>query len=184
MRALRERYVGEEARNYEARRQGRQWQSEREAVRDALDRLTPRAVLDVPCGTGRFWPLYDERGVHATGLDLSRDMLDQARARGWELVEEGDVFDTGFLDGTFDLTVCVRLLNWMTRQECVAALAELARVTAQEGRVLVSIGLGHGKRGRTLLHDATVFTRAGLEVELDVEIMDGPGWSYRMVEVR
>jgi ubiquinone/menaquinone biosynthesis C-methylase UbiE len=158
---LRERYVGPVAEEYESRRMGAQWGWENMMLASELDRHEPRAVLDVPCGTGRFWPLYRHRGVHATGVDLSGDMLAQARRRGWADVARGSIFDLPFLAESFDLVVCFRLLNWMTRDECVAALHELGRVS---DRLVASIGLGSGMQGRTRLQDRGVFSDAGWRV--------------------
>ena len=132
MKELRERYTGAEAERYEARRRGVQWRLEHEAVAAALDDLSPESVLDIPCGTGRFWPLYQERGIQATGMDVSEDMMDQAGARGWEDVRHGDIFRVPLLNASVDVSVCVRLLNWMTASEAKAALAELARVSRRQ----------------------------------------------------
>ena len=38
-------------------------------------------VLDIPCGTGRFSDLFDTRDCHTIGVDLSIEMLQQARAK-------------------------------------------------------------------------------------------------------
>lgn len=174
MKHLRERYVGEVAGRYELERSHTaQWAMEEAALREALESIQPARLLDVPCGTGRFWPLYQALGIKAHGIDLSRDMLGVAIARGWLGVQRGDVFD---LHGTYDVSVCFRLLNWMTREECVAALFELRSVT--ERAVIVSIGIGEGWNGRTRLHDWGVFTDAGLRV---AAIRPIHSWGYSVV---
>jgi SAM-dependent methyltransferase len=186
MKAFRERYTGGEAKRYERRRAWTgQWQAEEAALREFLAPLGHVRVLDIPCGTGRFWPLYQELGLDARGIDVSEDMLAQARARGWEDVHRGDIFAIGdpvldmlapMSDDAAHVTVCFRLLNWMTRDECVAALTELARVTRTA--VVVSVGIGDGYRGRTKLHDWGIFADADLSVSATRQIQD---WGYAVV---
>lgn len=174
MRHLRERYVGTVADSYEdVRTREPQWAKEHEALAEALRTIQPATVLDVPCGTGRFWGLYHSLGITATGLDISPDMLMHARKCGWEDVGEGNVFD---LSGTYDVAVCFRLLNWMERTEAVAALTELGRVSTEA--VIVSIGTGDGYHGRTKLHDWRVFEDADLDV---VAVREIHPWGYGVV---
>lgn len=180
MKQLRERYTGTEAERYEQLRQGVQWDREDAALAEALDRLAPRTVLDVPCGTGRFWRHYAERGVRATGIDLSADMLRQAKQRGWDDVHRADVFCLPAMPRA-DLAVCFRFLNWMDRETAVEVLRVLRGLSRAQ---LVSVGLGKGVRGRTPQHDPVIFARAGLVVIHDVEIVHGSGWTYRVIETR
>lgn len=174
MKHLRERYVGRVADEYEdVRTREPQWAMEHEALAEALRAIRPASVLDVPCGTGRFWGMYQEFGIDATGYDTSGDMLMHARKRGWENVYQRSIFD---LDGRYDVGVCFRLLNWMSRDEAEAALTELARVSTRA--VVVSIGIGQGRHGRTQLHDWDVFADADLEVCAVHEIH---AWGYSVV---
>ena len=39
-------------------------------------------VLDAPCGTGRYFSMVADAGLHVVGIDQSAGMLDQARGRG------------------------------------------------------------------------------------------------------
>ena len=71
---------------------------EHQAVAGFLSQLDPGScVLDIPVGTGRFIPLYNNLGLRATGVDASIDMLGEARAMadrvGAEMsLDEGDIF--------------------------------------------------------------------------------------------
>lgn len=49
---------------------------------DLLGLPSGSRVLDVPCGQGRHAHLLAEAGFDVDGLDLSRELLDRARARG------------------------------------------------------------------------------------------------------
>src|SRR5262249_7159871 len=48
-----------------------------------LMRLVPPggAILDAPCGTGRYFSLMADAGMQVTGVDQSAGMLAQARAK-------------------------------------------------------------------------------------------------------
>ena len=54
--------------------------------------LPPGTVLDVPCGDGRLTARLVEAGYDVTGIDVSPDALELARARGLEArFVEGDL---------------------------------------------------------------------------------------------
>ena len=121
-------YTGRKARDYEAKRAStNKWQLENEAVA-ALLPSHACTVLDVPVGTGRFAPLYRYRRMTIVGVDVSLDMLDEARAKGLEDLRWGDIRDLKFDNDTFDFAVCIRLANWLTPEDLSRALAEMARV--------------------------------------------------------
>ena len=48
---------------------------------DIMDLKPGMAILDVGCGTGRHSVELAKRGLHVTGLDLSENMLAQARSK-------------------------------------------------------------------------------------------------------
>lgn len=74
-------------------------------------------MLDVACGTGASFALIEQRigpSGDLVGVDVTPQMLDQARARvaraGWTNVRlrEGDICELGAgrLGGPFDAAVC------------------------------------------------------------------------------
>lgn len=67
-------------------------------------------VLDVGCGRGEFLDLLREQGVSARGVDLNHEMVEQCRARGFEVAETDAVgylsaLDDGVLGGLIALQV-------------------------------------------------------------------------------
>lgn len=56
-------------------------QSEADFLAAELDRVKPGPVLDLPCGTGRHAAALAARGFQVTGVDLSIESIEQARAR-------------------------------------------------------------------------------------------------------
>jgi ubiquinone/menaquinone biosynthesis C-methylase UbiE len=124
--------------------------------------LAQPLVLDVATGTGRL-PLavlrtHPARGtVRMVGLDLSRGMLRQARAK---LAPYGadrvilvwqDAAHLPFADDTFDAVTCLEALEFLPNAR--QALAEMTRVLAPGGLLLVTNRVGSGARlmpGRTI----------------------------------
>lgn len=152
------RYRGEAARMYEAARVTRpQWDAEQQAVSSLMEGMSG-TVLDCPVGTGRFLPLYHRLGLRCIGVDISEDMLDEARVKdGAADLRLGDIFRLGLPAVSVDISVCVRLLNLITEAEMVAAIAALCRVS--RSAIILSIRLGDvaAQRGRSLTHRQSIF---------------------------
>lgn len=125
-------YHGHEAEQYdEARESTPLWLHQQAEVERYLDAFGPGTrVLDVPVGTGRFLDTYAERGFDVVGVDVSDSMLALARSKRSDIdLREGDIFHLDFPNGSFDVVVCVRFLNWVGASDLAAALSELGRVT-------------------------------------------------------
>ncbi|MEU8813227.1 methyltransferase domain-containing protein [Actinoplanes sp. NPDC048796] len=102
---------------------GREWLGARASGR----------VLEVAVGTGRQLPYY-RAGVTVTGVDLSSGMLAVAPRAGLTKAI-GDAEHLPFADGAFDTVVCA--LGLCTIPDPVAAIAEMRRVLASGGRLLL-----------------------------------------------
>jgi ubiquinone/menaquinone biosynthesis C-methylase UbiE len=97
-----------------------------------------RATLDLGCGEGRFARALAAEGHEVTGLDVSPELVDRARAadpNGTYLVADAEALP--FDDGVFDLVVAFNVLS------CVGdlgrAVEEAARVLASGGRLCLSV---------------------------------------------
>ena len=111
------------------------------ALLEAADLQPGRRVLDVACGTGLIARLAAERvgaSGTVTGLDLSPDMIDVARAASPSTIawHVGDATSLPFPDDAYDVVLCQMGLMFM--QDRPAAVAEMRRVTARGGRVAVN----------------------------------------------
>src|SRR5213593_4677584 len=107
-------------------------------VRGTLARLGARpagAVLDVGCGTGA---LQAAPGVRLAGLDPSPEMLAVARGKLAPAVElrVGWAEEIPYGDATFDVVVSCSVFHYLRRP--MAALAEMARVLAPGGRLVIT----------------------------------------------
>ncbi|MFN3200525.1 MAG: class I SAM-dependent methyltransferase [Bradymonadia bacterium] len=93
-----------------------------------------RDVLEVGCGTGLILKSVAPVARSAVGLDLSPGMLEQARARGLDVVE-GSATALPFDDASFDLVFSFKVLAHV--EDIEQAMAEVARVLRPGGRALL-----------------------------------------------
>jgi ubiquinone/menaquinone biosynthesis C-methylase UbiE len=98
------------------------------------------SVLDVGCGTGVHLEAFADAGARCVGLDLSPSMLDVARRRLGDRVELhlGDATSLSFADASFDLVISSLFLHELDPDARRAALAEMVRVTAPTGRIVIT----------------------------------------------
>ena len=128
-------------------------------------------ILDLGCGTGLSAPALARFGGRLTGVDLSRGMLDQARARGgYDRLVQAEAI--AFLDrhaGAFDLVFAADMVIYFGDLSGLFRAAEKALRPAG----VFSLSTETGASGWTLLSsgrfahaDAYVAAAAGLGFEL------------------
>lgn len=109
---------------------------------DAARPAPDDTVLDIACGGGLVARAFAPRVRHATGIDVTPAMLDQARqaaaAQGlantsWD---QGDVTTLPYADGAF--TIVATRFSFHHFLDPLAALREMVRVCAPGGRVVVA----------------------------------------------
>ncbi|HEX7526574.1 MAG TPA: methyltransferase domain-containing protein [Gaiellaceae bacterium] len=100
-------------------------------------------VLDLCCGSGRLTVALTQAGAAVTGIDMSRERLEQARRRAAEsgvelqLVEADMDEPLPFEDGSFD--AATSRLALMAAAAPAATLRELRRVVVPDGRIATVI---------------------------------------------
>lgn len=100
----------------------------------------PGDILDVGMGAGRLCSELDRRGWTVSGVDLSKAMVEAARARLPHLDERlvvGSVSALPFADETFDAVVATGVLEYVV-DDLPGATSALARVLRAGGRAIVS----------------------------------------------
>ena len=122
-----------------------------------------RHVLDVGVGTGLELPMID-RGTRITGVDLSRPMLERARARvrrdGLANVDGllvMDAMNLAFPDAAFDAVVAPYVLTVVPDPR--ASLDEWARVLKPSGEIVLVNHVG-AERGPVAVAEAWLGQRA------------------------
>lgn len=96
-------------------------------------------VLEVAVGTGLNLPHYPEE-TKLTGIDLSPEMLEIARARAHDLgrdidLREGDAHSLPFPDASFDAVVCTYSL--CNIPDPALAVTEMNRVLRPSGKLIL-----------------------------------------------
>jgi len=105
-------------------------------------------VWDVGCGPGHVTAFLARLGLRAAGVDLSGEMVEQARKRHPDLT-----FSTGSMtalpaaDASWDgLVSFYSLIHMIDDADLRAALAECRRVLAGGGMLLLAVHAGEGTR--------------------------------------
>jgi len=175
-------YWGETAESYEAKRAGSSiWKREDEVVEDLLRGVSSHGatpiVLDVPVGTGRFVAAVESLGYFPLGMDLSQDMLAQAKARvadraGFAIA---DATALPVRTSVVDAVLCIRFAHLVDRATVEATLVELGRVLSDGGFIVIgarlhSIPLDDDRKGR--------LRRAGRRLRRSIDFKIGRAQSH------
>ncbi len=118
-----------------------------DALIDLVHPNTTESVLDVACGTGVTTRLAKERvgpEGRVVGLDVSAPMLAKARDLAPDIdIDwiESDVAASGLAPNSFDVILSQHGYHYFPDKP--AALAELHRLLAPNGRMALSIWCGH-----------------------------------------
>lgn len=98
-------------------------------------------VLDLACGPGTFVLAFAPRVRFVRGIDLTFEMVQQARAFQAERGISNAAFDCGdaeqlpYPDRAFDLVTCQMSFHHLPKP--ILALREIVRVTKPEGRLVI-----------------------------------------------
>lgn len=115
------------------------YRGRRRIVLDTIERLDLQPgtrVLDAGCGSGAMLAHLGRVGS-VSGVDVNPGAVEYARGRGVGLVRVGSLERLPFADDEFDLVTCLDVLEHVP--DDVRALAELRRVTAAAGRLIVTV---------------------------------------------
>lgn len=99
-------------------------------------------VLDVACGPGLLACAFAREAKHATGIDMTPAMLEQARktqqAQGLQNLswQQGDVYSLPFPPDQFSIVSSRFVFHHL--QDPLAALREMKRVCKPDGKVVVA----------------------------------------------
>lgn len=129
---------------------------ERRVMAKALDLLAPfESIIDLPCGTGRFWKTLSKFDVRLFGLDRSAEMLKLTTRYDMHFKRRPLRFVASALEvplpaRSVDVAFCARLIHhFPDHQIRVALLKELARITRKG--VVVSFFDAHSWKHRRRL---------------------------------
>jgi ubiquinone/menaquinone biosynthesis C-methylase UbiE len=110
---------------------------EHKAVEKLLQDIPKGKALDVACGTGRYCKFLKKIGYEVTGIDISIDMLNKAKANVPNVNFVRDNFEKmKFPDSSFDLSLSALALTHSKKLDNV--IKEIARVTKKGGFIILS----------------------------------------------
>jgi len=101
------------------------------AMKDALKGC--ESVLDVGTGTGRFAQFFNDAGFTVIGIDISLQMMAQAREKGVGNLVRADAHHLPLRDESFDGSIMIHVLHLV--ENCVQVIQEAGRVTK---KILIS----------------------------------------------
>jgi len=90
-------------------------------------------ILDIGCGTGPFEQKLEELNI--TGLDISEEMLTEARKQSDKYFVLGNAENLEFEDSSFDAVFYVTTLEFITNYK--RAIQEAWRISRSNGKLLV-----------------------------------------------
>ena len=138
-------------------------------------------VCEIGCGPAQIARYLRDRGVDMCGIDLSQEMVKQARLLNPDITfERGDMLALDLPDAELAGIVCFYAIIHLKREDVTRALGEMRRVLKPGGHLLVSFHGGRGELhraewyGRSVSIDVTLFekgemsdylTSAGFELE-------------------
>ncbi len=148
--------------------------------------LNARGTLDVGCGPGHVAGYLSERGLDATGVDLSPTMIKIARRLNPEIrFELADMRNLPVADGTVGGIAAFYSLIHIPREEVPAVLLEFRRVLIPSGRLLVAVHGGSGTittqefMGKQVPFEAILFEKDEL-----VDLITAAGFEVTTATVR
>lgn len=89
-----------------------------------------KTVLDIGAGTGRFAKPLQENEFKVVGVDISHDMIQNAKKKGLNHLLLGDACSLPFRNSSFDAALSVHVLHLISDWQ--TALKEICRVTKDE----------------------------------------------------
>lgn len=121
-------------------------------------------ILDVCCGTGRQSILLNKKGILVTGIDLSKSMLNIARAKSPQSIEyfQEDAKKMHFADNVFEAAVISFALHEKDEYDQTAIFKEARRVLQPGAYIFLVDFKSPRTRNGKLIHQLIPFIeRAG-----------------------
>jgi SAM-dependent methyltransferase len=97
------------------------------------------AVLDAPCGTGRYFPVITAAGRRVVGVEQSAGMLAVAREKGLaERLEQVGLQELAF-ESAFDAVLTIDALENVAPEDWPVVVANLRRAVRRGGLVYLTV---------------------------------------------
>jgi ubiquinone/menaquinone biosynthesis C-methylase UbiE len=133
------------------------------------------AILDAPCGTGRYFELVLEAGRTVVGIDQSAGMLAGARAKHPEVALEKIGLQELEFDGAFDAAMCIDAMENVCPEDWPRVLGNLHRAVRGSGLIYLTVEQIDSAEIASVFAEATA---AGLPVVHGENVRRGGGYHY------
>lgn len=97
------------------------------------------AILDAPCGTGRYFELVLAAGRAVVGIDQSAGMLARARAKHPEVELRKIALQELEFEGEFDGAMCIDAMEYVFPEDWPLVLAKLCRAVRSGGLIYLTV---------------------------------------------
>lgn len=103
-------------------------------------------ILDVACGSGRDTQYLTEDGFDVLGIDISEELLKEARLRAKNCkFQKMNLLRLEFDESSFDGIWCTNAVTVIPKDNISEAVKEIHRVLKKEGILYISVKEGHGQ---------------------------------------
>jgi SAM-dependent methyltransferase len=133
------------------------------------------AILDAPCGTGRYFGMVLDAGRSVVGVDQSAGMLTQARAKHPDAVLEKIGLQELTYDGAFDAAMCVDAMEYVFPEDWPRVLANFHRAVRPGSLIYLTVERINPGEIATVYGEAIA---EGLPVVHGESIRRGGGYHY------
>ena len=99
-----------------------------------------QSILDIGIGTGLGSVLFRKAGLKVYGMDVSQDMLDACRTKGFTDLTMHDLSEIPYPydSGSLDYAVCLGVFNFF--RDLSPVFREVARILREAGRFVFVVG--------------------------------------------
>lgn len=100
-------------------------------VRNLLDKLgRNKKIIDLGCGEGALVQEYYHKGFNIKGMDLNYQS---------KYVSHGNILNTKLPKNSFDMILCLDVLEHLNFKDQELAIEEMARILKPKGKIILSL---------------------------------------------
>lgn len=129
------------AEDFDLTRQKPAWPEITKLAADINDSFKRQNVLDVGCGNGRLFTLFQGRNINYLGVDNCRALIDLAKQNYRASFTHGDILTLNLLkEHNFDYVFCIAVLHHLPGNKLrLEALKQLKSKIKPQGIIIVSV---------------------------------------------
>lgn len=145
--------------------------SEKKCVKEFLDQIDNKKLLELGCGTGHWSEWFSEQGFDVHGIDVADKMLEKANSKNIpnSKFESMSMTDLKFEDNSVDNIIAVTSLEFSIDLD--KTFSEIKRVLKPGGHLITAVlnsvsVIGVNKKDNSMFVDANFFSFEELKLRL------------------